>query len=262
MQACLITVSTSGLSGGGAFDGAGGGVPNGSSSDDGGVDACGSSSTAITVDRSNLLFADQAPSAATATASTMAVASGATIFVAIKWQSDGATSVSAVSGGGLSWTVDKEAGNHPGLALARAYAPTGLEAGTPITATFSALVEKRVLAGVSFLGLDGANAPESTSTSASDNGTTYTSGAVDAHASGELILTALEMYTADGAWSPVAPTLQAAESNAPSSSDDVAIDYRIAADGGSYTTAGAWRGTGNRWISVSASYRPKAASCP
>jgi hypothetical protein len=218
--------------------------------------ACGS--PPIAVDRTNVLSADEVDSASSVSADAESVAAGATIFVAIKWQLDGPATVTSVSGGGLTWTVDNQGGDSPGVALARAHTSSGLARGTTITATFSTTVRKRVLSGASFTGVD---ALDSVAATASGAGTSYVSGSVAASGPNELIVTAVEMFTSAGAWAPTPPTLSAGDTNAPASSDDVAVDYRIASSANSYSTSGSWRGAGDRWIAVSASYKPAATAC-
>src|SRR5262249_53332478 len=96
---------------------------------------------------------------------------------------------------------------------------------------------------------------------ASSSGPSYTSSSVDASGEGDLIVTAVEMYSSDGTWSPTSPTLGAAETNAPSSMDDVAIQYRIASGAGPSSTSGSWQGSWTNWIAVTAAYRPTTGSC-
>jgi hypothetical protein len=222
-------------------------------------DACSApaesgSADTIAIDHTNILSADAVDTASTVAASTVGVSAGATIFVAIKWQSDAAT-VASVVGGGLTWTVDSQSGAKPGIALARAFAPSGLTPGTTITVTFSAQVYKRVVTGVSFFGIDPSNPLDTVADAASGSGTSYASSVVAASGANELIVTALEMFTSDGTWSPTAPTLMAADISASSSHDDVSINYLTASSPGPYSTLGSWQGTGNVWVAVSASYR-------
>lgn len=229
---------------------------------DGGSDATGSDGAApatITLDRTNIVTADQDTSSTQVSAPIAGISPGATIVVAIKWQGDNAAHITSVSGGNLDWTVDVQGGGGLSIAIAHAYAPSGVPSSPPFTATFSEPVYKRVLAGASFLGI-GACPASNVSPIAAGANAPYTSSAVPADA-GDLVVSAVEMYTSDGDWTPTPPTLEAASTNAPSSLDEVDLHYVIAKSAGFLATSATWAGTSERWCAATAVFRP-SGSCP
>jgi hypothetical protein len=83
-----------------------------------------------------------------------AAASRSRAFVFVNWN-NGTRTLASVTGGGLSWTIDRQAkdtSNYRG-AIASADAPAGLPSGTVITATFSAAVTHGLIAAASFTGI-------------------------------------------------------------------------------------------------------------
>ena len=76
------------------------------------------------------------------------------VFVFVTWNNATRT-LTSLSGGGLTWTVDvqaKDSSNTHG-AIASASAPAGLVSGTALTATFSGSVGHGLMAAASFTGI-------------------------------------------------------------------------------------------------------------
>jgi len=88
---------------------------------------------------------------------TAAVPSGALIVLCIGWGSGSAVTLSSVSGGGLTWNIDKQqaySGAIPwGFAVVSAQAPSGLSSGTTITPTMSGSIFGQLTAGSYCTGL-------------------------------------------------------------------------------------------------------------
>ena len=86
---------------------------------------------------------------------TAAARAGARVLVFVYWEHASRT-LRSVSGGGYTWTVDRQqkaAGHHGRVAIVSAHAPSGLPAGTTLTATFTGSVTRGLVAAASFTGL-------------------------------------------------------------------------------------------------------------
>lgn len=265
-SACAVLVDMSGLTSDASEDATTKKEGDEAGSDDGGreagSDAAGSDATTtatITLDRTNIVTADEDSSSDRVSASIGGTSPGATIFVAIKWQGDSTARMTSVTGGNLDWTIDVQGGGVLSIAIAHAYAPSGVPSSPPFTATFSEPVYKRVLAGASFLGV-GSCSPTHVSPIAVGANPPYTSSAVAANP-GDLVISAVEMYTSDGDWKPTAPTLEAASTNAPKSLDEVDLHYLIAASAGALATSATWSGAGEQWCAATAVF-PPSVRCP
>jgi hypothetical protein len=87
---------------------------------------------------------------------TQIVAAGGLIVAGFGFDVSSAT-ITAVSGGGLTWTILNKGSSlaaFDGCALAWALAPSGLVSGTTITGTISATCFGRTAGGLSFTGVD------------------------------------------------------------------------------------------------------------
>jgi hypothetical protein len=214
---------------------------------------------AIGVDRLSIGFAGIDSAATTIPfTTTVTVAAGATIFLGVSW-GDQTVTLSSVSGGGLSWTIDKQSpGNgNCGCAVVSAYAAAGLASGTVITATYSAAVAGRGIGGLSLTGvvtsspLDTTTGPSDFSTAAWTTSTTIQAGSV-------IIAVAHGSQTNDSS-TVTAPSVEALDFNGGSGTFCQTVCYRIEAVGGAYTVAGTWTGT-EVGTAISAAYKAAAGA--
>lgn len=194
---------------------------------------------------------------------TNTVASGAFIVVGIGYFPSPSVSVSSVSGGSLSWTVDKaaagETGSFPGggttVGIASAQAPSGLASGTVITCNLSGTSDPDVvIGGASFTGVktsspvDG-TPPLVTGTDGSGAGWATTSQSLSAGS----LLVGMCYEPLSGGGLTNTPTAPAAELF--DTSDSIlgagVMVYRIEPSAGSYNLAGTWSGNaGSLFASV------------
>jgi hypothetical protein len=96
-----------------------------------------------------------------------AAVTGARVFLFVSWTHSTRTLMS-VSGGGLTWTVDRQqkaAGNNARVAVASAPAPSGLASGVVLTATFPGPVGHGLIAAASFTGIAAASPVDATASS-------------------------------------------------------------------------------------------------
>lgn len=88
---------------------------------------------------------------------TAAVPSGALVVVCVGWGNTVARTLSSISGGGLSWSVDKQQAFSGalewGFAVASAQAPAGLASSTVLSTTFSGAILGSLIAGSYTTGL-------------------------------------------------------------------------------------------------------------
>lgn len=194
---------------------------------------------AIALDQTSLGNASNNASATTIAFNTGAnVASDGTLFVLVHYA--GAQTVT-VAGGSLTWTEEAhrdESAIH--TALFRANAPSGLASATTITATFSAAVTGRIIAGCSFTGL--ATAAKEDSGTIGLSNTVWTSATMDPTTAENLTITAVTLDTNVG-HTVTAPSLEALDSGA-SFDYRFAIIYRIETSAGAYTNGGTFAASG------------------
>jgi hypothetical protein len=117
----------------------------------------GTTST-IAFDKNLGTFAQNAGGATMKLTTTAAAAANTRVFAFVVW-SGASQTLTSVSGGGLTWTVDsqfKDPANYH-VAIASANAPSGLATKTAIQATFSASTSHGDLAAVSFSGIAAAS---------------------------------------------------------------------------------------------------------
>lgn len=207
----------------------------------------------ITVDQqtigtnTNVSGAGQAISLVT----TQPVAPGATISLAILWNAD-TTPLSSVSGGGLSWSIDRNAlggdvgGNR--MAFATALAPVGLAAGATLTASWPGGFGGNGLfiAGMSLLGvkttspLDG-TPPVNTAVAGS---TAWTSN-TQAMQAGSVMVGVVSAGATTGTNTPNSPQLESAEYADVPNSNAYVMQYRIEPNAGTYAISGVFSATAN-----------------
>jgi hypothetical protein len=207
----------------------------------------------ITVDQltlgtnTNLSGAGQAISLVT----TQPVAAGATIVLGIVDNGD-TTPLSSVSGGGLTWTIDRNVlGGDTGgtrIMFATALAPVGLAAGATLTASWPGGFTGNGLfiAGMSFLGmkttspLDG-SPPVKTSV----NGITAWSTNTQAIQAGSVMVGVLSAGSTTGTNTPDSPQLESTEYDDVANSNAYVMQYRIEPNAGTYAISGVFSATAN-----------------
>jgi len=199
---------------------------------------------AITVDVASLGtgFSSGIPASLSLTTGS-AVASGGFIVLCVSQFSDTTTNmVSSFSGGGLSWTIDKNstAGEASGkrIAWGSAQAPSGLASGTSLTVNFAggfAGIEV-IIGGLSLLGVATSSPVDGTPQSISDaSASTYTTTAYTIQ-NGSILLGAA---VSDNTTGHSATTgTEAWERFISADAYAHAVTYRIEPTGGSFSVAG------------------------
>jgi hypothetical protein len=146
------------------------------------------STTAIAFDRSLGTKTDNVAATTMTLTTSGAAVPGARVFVLVSW-SHSTRTLTSVSGGGLTWTVDRQqkaAGNDARVAIASAAAPSGLASGTTLTATFSGSVTHGLIAAASFTGI-ATSAPVDATASATGSGTAWSTSVTTTNAN-DLVL--------------------------------------------------------------------------
>ena len=216
---------------------------------------------AIAVDQANIGSAASIDDATGAYSfnTTATVASGGFIVLVAGWWITG-TTLDSVSGGSLSWSIDKNrvSGNMH-TAVISAQAPSGLASGTTLTANFSTGSDARMFGGMSFTGVATSSPLDVTVDGTNASGTTWSSGSVSIAAGSVLIGAA---WNAD-AWNADFNT-QTAGTEALDFGDDpnnfgMAAGYRIEPAGGSVSVGGTWDTTGTT-LGVGAAYKEAAGN--
>lgn len=195
---------------------------------------------AIAIDVANLGTAAPADGSTAAFNTSSAVASGGFIVLCVGgWN---VTSLSSVSGGGLTWTIDKQGHAadpaNPLVAIVSAQAPSGLASGTTITATYSASATAPSIGGMSFTGV---------ATSSPVDGTPVgpTGVATAAWATASYSLTAGSVLIGTSWNEELAGSTPSAGTEAwdlDLSGSGQVVNYRIEGSAGSYTVGGTWSG--------------------
>jgi hypothetical protein len=176
---------------------------------------------------------------------TSAVAVGGFISVQVGWF-DTAATLSSVSGGGLTWTIDKQGRpanpSSDNTALVSAQAPAGLASGTTITATFSGTTPvAREISGMSLTGVATSSPVDTTSgpTGVSPAAAGWTTPSMAIQAGSAIVATAYN-ETGNFTNTVTSPSVQAVLNPNSASPTSQVTCYRIESSAGSYTVAGAW----------------------
>jgi len=196
----------------------------------------------ITIDQGDLGVANSVGNLNSVTVTTTAIAAAGS-FIVLQTSTFGSTSaLTSVSGGGLTWVVDR---GHLGAAsfrkgFARAYAPSGLASGTVITPTFDIVDNVSYTFGLtSLLGvktsspLDVANAEGGGQTFSGTNAWNTSTLAIQA---GSILLGAASKDDASTSNTPTAPSADAWDIGGE------CLSYRIESSAGSYAVAGTFQG--------------------
>jgi hypothetical protein len=177
---------------------------------------------------------------ATMTLTTSAAAvSQARVFLFVNWSHANRT-LTSVSGGGLTWTVDaqvKDTSRYHG-AIVSANAPAGLAAGTVITATFSGSVTHGLIAAASFTGIASTNPVDRTATT-TQRGVVAWSASVTTTNARDLVLgwSGLDRITTS---TPAAPNLELHDFSNSNYGEAATSVYRIETAAGAKTVNGTW----------------------
>lgn len=201
---------------------------------------------AIAIDQANIgNAADNSSASTVAFNTTQAVPAGGFIVLAVCWYSSTET-LSSVSGGGLTWAIDKQAkGTGAGdvsasVAIISAQAPSGLASGTTITATFSGSVPGRGIGGMSFTGVLNASALDTTSGPSDFLSTSAWTTSSTAIAAGSVLVGACFAVFSDGTSTVTSPSIEAQDFTAGAGTFGFTMCYRIESSAASYTVAGTW----------------------
>lgn len=199
---------------------------------------------AITVDKANAgTNFNDSTSTTIAVNTSQTIAAGAFIVVCVAWFDPfEAATLSSVSGGSLSWSIDKQGASgvtfDPEEAIASAQAPSGLASGTTITATFSASISGNTseIGVSSFLGVKTSAPVDGTPIGPVNNG-----GATDLWTTGNYTLSAGSlMVGAANCGDVFTNTMTAGIELYESASSFTAMFacYRIESSAGSYALSG------------------------
>ena len=203
------------------------------------------------VDRTSIGSPASASGAATTVALTtnVTVASGAWIYLAISWFTN-STPLASVAGGGLTWSIASQVQNgSQGVALARAYAPSGLASATAITATWGGSVSFRGICGSSFTGGSSSHTPQDPST-ATGSSNTHTNTVTTSTANALIVEAAILNTT--GVHTPTSPAVELQDFST-TGGERLVLQYRTTTTPGDYVIAGGW-GASNSWSVAAAGF--------
>jgi len=201
----------------------------------------------ITLDQANLGEDASDVSSSTLVLTTIAAAaSGSTIVLGFMWAGD--YDVSSISGGGLTWTIHPHdapgvggPGNHM-MAIATAYAASGLASSTAVTITFGGAVAQKQVVGSSFLGVENPTVREDDglgfdSNPAADNPTWSVS--LTTATAGALLLGFSECTIIANS-TPAGSAIETHEYDFATSTNTVVLEYEVAGAAGAKTIGGQW----------------------
>lgn len=188
------------------------------------------------------------------------VASGGFIVLDVGW-GDATKTLSSVSGGGLTWTIDKQGvaanGSNAGAASVSAQAPSGLASGTTITATYSAATVGRAIGGTSFTGV-ATSTPLDTSSGPTDfSSTTAWTTASTTIANGSVLIGISHCTNTNDTSTITAGSTEAQDFGGGAGTFGQTVGYRIQATGGAFTVAGTWSGS-EQGTTIAAAYKVAA----
>jgi hypothetical protein len=180
---------------------------------------------------------------------TNAVAAGGFIVLGVAAFSGGASFLTSVTGGGLTWSIDKMVDDASrSFAIVSAQAPAGLASSTALTANLNASLNARIIGGTSFTGVKTSPAApvDGTPTGPTSVGTGAWATASYAIAAGSIIAAMNYSITLDSAAVNTAtgPSVEAWERSQTADNYGACAEYRIEASAASYTVAGTWSGAG------------------
>jgi hypothetical protein len=161
------------------------------------------------------------------------------VFVFVVW-TNASRVLNSVTGGGLTWTIDRQVKNAANyhVAMASAYAPSGLPTKTAITATFSGSVNHGDMAAVSFSGIAPNSAVDAAATSV-DSGFAGWSATTTTTNANDLVLgfSTVDAVTTN---TPTAPNIEIHDINNVNFYSSAASEYQIVSTAGAKTVSGTW----------------------
>jgi hypothetical protein len=176
---------------------------------------------------------------------TAAAAAHSRVIVFVDWNNASRT-LTSVSGGGLTWAVDrqvKDTSNYH-AAIASADAPSGLPSGTVITASFSAGTTHGLIAAASFTGIAPTSAVD-VANSATQSGVAAWSAGVTTTNANDLVV-GFSTIDANATSTPTAPNTELHDFGDANYFGWATSAYRIESSVGAKTVNGTWsRATGS-----------------
>ena len=183
-----------------------------------------------------------------AATTTMTLTTGATaaaharVLLFVNWNHASRT-LTSVSGGGLTWTIDaqtKDSSKYHG-AIASADAPAGLAAGTVITATFSGSVTHGLIAAASFTGIAAISPLDGTASSIQHTASAWTGSVTTTNAT-DLVVgwSGIDSITTS---TPAAPNIEIHDLSNSVYGESATSAYRIETTTGTKTINGTWLST-------------------
>lgn len=183
-----------------------------------------------------------------------AVAAGALVVVMVGVFSNFSGGVASVSGGGLTWTIDHEAGSYLATAIASAPAPSGLASGQVITVTLDASLAPCFILAASFTGVDTGSGRVVDSDSGNADLSAAWSTAALTVTSGDLVVAAC---TAVGGGSTFTNTPGGGLTelhDIQGTGQDESTGAYLVADASSETPSGTWSGTPDTYQAIAVAY--------
>jgi hypothetical protein len=180
------------------------------------------------------------------TLTTTAAASAASRVVLYVVWLHGTRTLSSVSGGGLTWTIDRQVKNASNfrIAIASASAPFGLAPGQVLRASFSGSVTHGLIAAASFTGIS-PTSPVDASASTIQGGVVGWSADVTSTNANDLVV-GLSTIDANATSIPTAPNTEVHDFGNTSFFSWATTTYRIDTTAGLKTVNGTWsRATGS-----------------
>ena len=174
-----------------------------------------------------------------------AAAAPSKIVLYLVWNNGSGTLLS-VTGGGLTWTIDRQGKNTSNFwgAIVSADAPFGLAPGQVITARFSRSVTHGLIAGASFTGVAPATAPDASVLSTQGGVVGWTAGLTTTNAND--LVVGWSTIDANATSTPTAPNVEVHDFGNSVFFSWATSVYRIESTAGLKTVNGTWsRSTGS-----------------
>jgi len=172
-----------------------------------------------------------------------AAATGSRVYVFVNWN-DPSRTLTSVTGGGLTFTVDNQAkstNDDTHAAIASAPAPAGVPTNTVLTATFSGSVTHGLMAAGSFNGIAATSPLDGTGTSNQGAVAAWSCSVTTTNPS-DLVL-AWSGIDANTTSTPTAPNTELHDFGDANYYQWATSDYRIESTAGAKTVAGTWAST-------------------
>jgi hypothetical protein len=185
------------------------------------------------------------------------VAAGSRIVLGVAGGNGAGSTLSSVTGGGLTWTIDKSgAPAFFNIYLVSAPAPVGLASGTAITANYSGITSGRAILGLSLTGAPIVGTVPALTTGAV---AAWATASASVSAGSALVAFAINQDNGSSGNTITAPSVEDGEVNAGAATYDAVLAHRLEATAGSVTVAGTWA-TAVSWGAIVAEYKDPPAS--